>query len=95
MNDPVPANNGDRNQVATVQIRAVRRDSVNLVCRVDTIEHARLRPPRRVGADHHHTTNQKGAIAESQVAAAAIKLGIEVYTPILEGGRFDMIFATP
>ncbi len=36
---------------------------------------------------------QKGAIAESQVAAAAIKLVIEVYTPILEDGCFDMIFA--
>ena len=41
------------------------------------------------------TNNRKGAIAESQVAAAAIKLGIEVYTPILEGGRFDMLFAFP
>jgi hypothetical protein len=35
------------------------------------------------------TTDQKGAIAEA--AIAALKLGIEVYRPIAEGGRFDMI----
>jgi hypothetical protein len=38
------------------------------------------------------TTNQKGAIAETAVAHAATKLGIEVYRPVAEGGRFDMIF---
>jgi hypothetical protein len=40
------------------------------------------------------TTDQKGAIAEACIAAAALKLGIEVYRPIAEGGRYDMIFAT-
>ena len=39
------------------------------------------------------TTNQKGAIAEAKIAAAATELGIEVYRPVFEGGRFDMIFA--
>jgi hypothetical protein len=38
------------------------------------------------------TTDQKGAIAETAIAHAATKLGIEVYRPIAEGGRFDMIF---
>jgi PD-(D/E)XK endonuclease len=38
------------------------------------------------------TTDQKGAIAETCIAAAAVKLGIEVYRPIAEGGRYDMIF---
>jgi hypothetical protein len=39
------------------------------------------------------TTDQKGAIAETAIAHAATKLGIEVYRPIAEGGRFDMIFS--
>ena len=38
------------------------------------------------------TTGQKGAIAEGAIALEAIKLGIEVYRPVAEGGRFDMIF---
>jgi PD-(D/E)XK endonuclease len=38
------------------------------------------------------TTDQKGAIAETAIAWEATKLGIEVYRPIAEGGRFDMIF---
>jgi hypothetical protein len=39
------------------------------------------------------TTNQKGAIAETRIVAAAIELGIEVYRPVAEGGRYDMILA--
>jgi PD-(D/E)XK endonuclease len=39
------------------------------------------------------STNQKGAIAETRITAAAVELGIEVYRPVAEGGRFDMIFA--
>jgi PD-(D/E)XK endonuclease len=38
------------------------------------------------------TTDQKGAVAELAIQLAAIKLGIEVYRPIAEGGRYDMIF---
>ena len=38
------------------------------------------------------TTDQKGAIAETAIAHEATRLGIEVYRPIAEGGRFDMIF---
>ena len=38
------------------------------------------------------TTDQKGAIAETAVIHEATKVGIEVYRPGGEGGRFDMIF---
>ncbi len=41
------------------------------------------------------STNQKGAIAETAIAHAADKLGIEVYRPVAEGGRFDLVFAFP
>jgi hypothetical protein len=37
------------------------------------------------------TTDQKGAIAEACIGAAALKLGVEVYKPVAEGGRYDMI----
>jgi hypothetical protein len=37
------------------------------------------------------TSDQKGAIAETAVVHEAIKLGINVYTPVAEGGRYDMI----
>jgi PD-(D/E)XK endonuclease len=40
------------------------------------------------------TTNQEGAIAETAIAHAATKLGIEVYRPVAEGGRYDLIFVT-
>jgi PD-(D/E)XK endonuclease len=38
------------------------------------------------------TTDQKGNIAEMAIAAAAVKLGIDVYRPMGEGGRYDLIF---
>ena len=38
------------------------------------------------------STNQKGAIAETAITAAATRLGIDVYRPVAEGGRFDLIF---
>ena len=37
------------------------------------------------------TTDQKGAIAETAIALAAMKLGVEVYRPVGEGGRCDLI----
>jgi hypothetical protein len=37
------------------------------------------------------TTDQKGAIAEAAIALAATKLHIDVYRPVAEGGRCDMI----
>jgi hypothetical protein len=38
------------------------------------------------------TSDQKGAVAETAIVHAAIKLGISVYTPVAEGRRYDMIF---
>jgi PD-(D/E)XK endonuclease len=37
------------------------------------------------------TTNQKGAIAEAAVAYEAIKLGIDVYTPVSGHTPYDLI----
>jgi len=37
------------------------------------------------------TTNQKGAIAETAIVHEAIKLGIDVYRPVMEGGRYDLL----
>jgi hypothetical protein len=38
------------------------------------------------------TTDQKGAVAEAAIAAAAVKLGIGVYTPAFDAGaRYDLI----
>ena len=37
------------------------------------------------------TTNQKGAIAEMAITLASLKLGVEVYRPLAEGGRYDLI----
>ena len=37
------------------------------------------------------TTDQKGAIAETAIAQAATKLGIDFYRPVEEGGRYEMI----
>jgi hypothetical protein len=38
------------------------------------------------------TTDQKGAIAEAEIAAAAIRLGVGVLKPLAEGERYDLIF---
>jgi hypothetical protein len=40
------------------------------------------------------STNQKGAIAESAIVHEAIRLGMEVYRPAAEGGRYDLILDT-
>ena len=37
------------------------------------------------------TTDRKGNIAEAAIALAAIKLGLDVYRPVGEGGRYDLI----
>ena len=37
------------------------------------------------------TTDQKGNIAEAAIALAAIELGLDVYRPVGEGGRYDLI----
>jgi hypothetical protein len=38
------------------------------------------------------TTDQKGDVAETAIVAAAVRLGIDVYRPVGEGGRYDMVF---
>ena len=38
------------------------------------------------------TTDQKGAIAEACISAAAIKLGIGVLKPLTDGHRYDLVF---
>jgi PD-(D/E)XK endonuclease len=38
------------------------------------------------------TSDQKGNIAETAIVAAAVRLGVDVYRPVGEGGRYDMIF---
>jgi hypothetical protein len=37
------------------------------------------------------TTDQKGNIAETAIVAAAVKLRADVYRPVGEGGRYDVI----
>jgi hypothetical protein len=38
------------------------------------------------------TPSQKGAIAETAIAAQAVELGMGVYRPLTEGERYDLIF---
>jgi hypothetical protein len=38
------------------------------------------------------TPSQKGAIAETAIAAEAVRLGIGVFRPVGEGERYDLIF---
>jgi PD-(D/E)XK endonuclease len=40
------------------------------------------------------TTDQKGAIAESAITSAALRIGVDVYRPFCEGGRYDLILDT-
>lgn len=39
-----------------------------------------------------HNTNHKGNVAEAVIAAAAIKLGVDVIKPLVEHTRYDLIF---
>ena len=38
------------------------------------------------------TTDQKRALAELAIRAGWVRLGVAVYRPIAEGGRYDLIF---
>ena len=38
------------------------------------------------------TTNQKGAIAETAITLAAVRQGITVLRPVVEGERYDLVF---
>jgi hypothetical protein len=37
------------------------------------------------------STNQKGAIVETAFTAASVRLGLAVYLPVVDGGRYDLI----
>lgn len=37
------------------------------------------------------STDQKGAIAETAIALAAIRFGVDVYRPVVEGLRYDLL----
>ena len=39
-----------------------------------------------------HETNHKGNVAEAAIAAAAIRLGVDVIKPLVEHTRYDLIF---
>ena len=38
------------------------------------------------------TTDQKGSIAEAEIVAAALRLGVGVFRPLSDGERYDLIF---
>ena len=38
------------------------------------------------------STDRKGAIAELAIARRALELDIDVYRPVFEGGRYDLLF---
>jgi PD-(D/E)XK endonuclease len=40
-------------------------------------------------------SNRKGNIAEAEIAAAAIRLGIQVLKPLVEHSRYDLVFDLP
>ena len=40
------------------------------------------------------STNQKGAIAETAIVHAAVKAGLGVWRPVVEGERYDLILRT-
>ena len=41
------------------------------------------------------STNDKGAIAECMITAEAVRLGIVVLRPVVEGRRYDLLFDHP
>ena len=41
------------------------------------------------------TTDQKGNVAEAAVALASLERGIDVYRPVGEGGRYDLVLDLP
>jgi hypothetical protein len=40
------------------------------------------------------TPTRRGAIAEAVIAAEVLKLGLDVYRPVSEGGRYDLVVDT-
>src|SRR5262245_51830843 len=64
--------------------------SAQSVARVVVVSN-RHGPTDAIGRLPDMTTDQKGAIAEAAIALAAMKLGVDVYRPLGEGGRYDLI----
>lgn len=52
---------------------------------------AELRHPRQLD-EVPPSGNLKGAIAETEVAAAAVRVGVPVLKPLSEHGRYDLVF---
>ena len=74
-----------------VRVSLVLRSSAQSVARVVGVSNGHG-PADATSRLSRMTTDQKGAIAEACIAAEALKLGIDVYRPVAEGGRYDMIF---
>jgi prevent-host-death family protein len=47
-----------------------------------------------VGCEHLfvHNPNQRGAVAEAAITLEAVKLGVEVFKPVSEHTRYDLVF---
>ncbi len=52
------------------------------------------RPIRQLHWSGGDDPDQKGNIAETAIALAALKLGLGVYRPVMEGQRYDLIINT-
>ena len=74
-----------------VRVLLVLRSSAQSVARVLGVSNGHG-PADGIVRLSRMTTDQKGAIAEACIVAAALKLGVEVYRPVAEGGRYDMNF---
>jgi PD-(D/E)XK endonuclease len=74
-----------------VRVLLVLRSSVQSVARVVGVLNGHG-PADAIARLSDVTTDQKGAIAELAIQLAATKLGVDVYRPVAEGGRYDMIF---
>ena len=74
-----------------VRVSLVLRSSDQSVARVEGVSNERG-PADLIATLSPMTTDQNGAIAEQAIQFAATKLGIDVYRPVAEGGRYDMIF---
>jgi hypothetical protein len=59
--------------------------------KVVTYVSARFAFPGYVGVVPHLSTSQKGAAAEAEIAAAAIRADLVVLRPLCDGGRYDLV----
>ena len=76
----------DRARVVAVLAHGARRLARARSCR-------RIRPGcELVFVFECRSTTLKGAIAEAAITAAAVELGVVVLRPVIEGGRYDLVF---